>query len=87
MTRSEWICNTCGEEFATKGRRDGHRERAHRQRTLIGLEKRDVERSRNGKFICTCGREYTLASSLCRHQKRCKEEILSKEIGNDERGI
>jgi hypothetical protein len=38
MTRSEWIYNTYEEEFATKGRRDNHRERTHRQRTLIGLE-------------------------------------------------
>lgn len=87
MTRAEWICNTCGEEFATKGRRDSHRERAHRPRTLIGLEKRGMERSRNGKFICTCGREYTLIYSLRRHQKRCKKEILPEETGNDERGI
>ena len=87
MTRSEWIYNICEEEFATREKRDNHRERVHRQRTLIGLEKRDVERSRNGKFICTCGKEYTLTYSLRRHQKRCKKEILSKETGNDERGI
>ena len=84
MTRSEWNCKTCGEEFQTKGKRDGHRERIHRQRISIGVEDRRIERSGNGKFICKCGKDYKFAPSLRRHQKNCKEKILSKEIGNDE---
>jgi len=74
MPRSEWICNTCGKGFETKGKRDNHREREHRRKT----------RSENGKFVCKCGRDYGLASSLRRHQKTCKNEILSKEITDDE---
>jgi hypothetical protein len=39
MTRAEWICNDCNERFETKGKRDGHRERTHRQTILIDFEK------------------------------------------------
>jgi hypothetical protein len=84
MPRSEWICNTCEEGFETKGRRDSHRERAHRQKTLIGIEKRGMDRSENGKFICKCGRDYMRAQALQRHQKSCKKEIFSNEIVDDE---
>jgi hypothetical protein len=84
MTRSEWICNTCGEGFETKGKRDSHRERAHRQKALIGIGDRGAERSENGKFICKCGRDYMWARCLQRHQKSCKKEIFSNEIVDDE---
>jgi len=84
MPRSEWICNTCGEGFETKGRRDSHRERTHRQTALIGIEKRGTNRSGNGKFICKCGRDYKRIDDLRRHQKDCKDEILSEGNGNDE---
>ena len=91
MTRSEWICNDCGDGFETKGKRDSHRERRHRQKTLIGIEKQRAERSENGKFVCRCGRDYIFASSLRHHQRNCKDEILSREkVGNDkdiEQGI
>jgi hypothetical protein len=91
MTRSEWICNDCGDGFETKGKRDSHRERRHRQKTLIGIEKQRAERSENGKFVCRCGRDYMFAPSLRRHQRNCKDETLSREkVGNDkdiEQGI
>ncbi len=79
MTRSEWICNTCEEGFEIKGKRDSHRERAHRQKALIGIGDRRAERSENGKFICKCGRDYMWARSLQRHQKSCKKEIVDDE--------
>jgi hypothetical protein len=66
MPRSEWICNTCGKGFETKGKRDNHREREHRGKTTIVTEKERVKRSENGKFICKCGRDYLLAPSLRR---------------------
>jgi len=84
MTHSGWICNNCGEEFGTKGKRDSHRERTHRQKTSIGIGKRRAERSENGKFSCKCGRDYVRAHALRRHQKTCKDEILSEEIADDE---
>jgi hypothetical protein len=84
MPHSQWICKICGEEFAIKGRRDSHRERIHRQDTIIGIEKRRVERSENGRFICKCGRDYKKAYALQRHQKSCKM-IISNE--NIEEGI
>ena len=83
MTHSEWICNTCGEGFTTKGKRDSHRERAHRQKTSMNMKER-IERSENGKFICKCGRDYMFAPSLRRHQKSCKDGILSEERADDE---
>ena len=64
MTHSEWICNACGEGFGTKGKRDSHRERVHRWKTLIRIEKQGMNRSNNGKFICKCGRDYMIAQSL-----------------------
>lgn len=84
MPRSEWICNTCGKGFETKGKRDNHREREHRGKAMIDIaENERVKRSENGKFICKCGRDYLLAPSLRRHQKNCKG-VLSKEITEDE---
>jgi hypothetical protein len=80
MTRSEWICNGCGEGFDTKGKRDGHREREHRQNISIGIEREGIKRSENGKFVCNCGRDYVAAQSLQRHQKHCREAIVSEEI-------
>ena len=71
MTHSEWICKICGEGFRTRGRRDGHRQRAHRQRGSIGIDKRDIRRSENGKFKCGCGRDYISIQSLQRHRRNC----------------
>jgi hypothetical protein len=71
MTRSEWICNTCGEGFETKGRRDGHRQRIHRRMMSIGMENGELERSEDGKFICQCGKNYLWPYSLQRHQRIC----------------
>lgn len=82
MTRSEWTCNACGLGFTTKGKRDNHRERAHRQGVVIGVENQGVERSGNGKFICNCGRDYMLAPSLRRHQRKCKTRISVEEERN-----
>jgi hypothetical protein len=87
MTRSEWICNSCGESFVTKGKRDSHRERAHRQKTSVGIENQGVNRSENGKFNCKCGRNYTWVRSLQRHQKNCKDKILPKEDEDNEKII
>jgi hypothetical protein len=83
MTRAEWICNDCDEGFETKGRRDGHRERTHRQKILVGVNHHGMTRSENGKFICECGKDYMAVQSLKRHQKNCKTKFLSKET-NDE---
>lgn len=83
MTRSEWICNICGEDFETRGRRDGHRQWAHRQKVTIGIDKQGVRRSESGKFECKCGRDYILTQSLQRHRRNCKDDILSNEIENN----
>jgi hypothetical protein len=88
MTHSQWICNTCGESFETKGRRDGHRERTHRKRTTIGIDKRDVRRSEDGKFRCECGRDYMLAQSLQHHRRSCKKDIIKRnENGNEKEDV
>jgi hypothetical protein len=84
MTRSDWICNACGEGFETKGKRDGHRQRIHRQKMISGVENQGVKRSENGKFMCRCGRNYTWPRSLQRHQRSCRIETLSKEMKNNE---
>ena len=78
---SPWICHTCREEFQTKGRRDAHRERVHRQKTL---SKQGPVRSENGKFVCGCGRDYVIAQSLKRHQKNCHEATVMDETSNDD---
>ena len=64
--------------FNTKGKRDGHRERMHRQKISKGMNRSD-----NGKFICECGRDYTLAQSLQRHQKNCNKKFGSNEVIDD----
>ena len=78
---SPWICHTCREEFQTKGRRDGHRERVHRQKTLSD---EGAVRSENGRFVCGCGRDYIIAQSLKRHQRNCQEAGLMDEPMNDD---
>lgn len=83
MPRSEWICNSCEESFKTKGKRDGHRERVHREKVLIDIEKKGMKRSENGKFICECRRGYTSAQSLQRHQKNCNKKFGSNEVIDD----
>jgi hypothetical protein len=66
MPRSEWICNTCGEGFETKGRRDGHTQRMHHRTMSVGME-----HSENGKFVCQCGKNYVWPHSLRHHQRIC----------------
>ena len=83
MPHPEWICNSCGESFDTKGKRDGHRERVHCQNVLIGIKKKGMKCSDNGKFICECGRNYILIQSLQCHQKNCNKKFVSNEIIND----
>jgi hypothetical protein len=83
MTRSQWICNTCGDDFETKGKRDGHRERIHRQTILISAEEKGIKRSENGNFTCKCGKNYRWPRSLQRHQKNCEEKFVSNEMIND----
>ena len=58
ITRSEWICNICGERFGTKGKRDSHRERMHYQKILIDIDDWKVKYSENEKFICKYKRDY-----------------------------
>jgi hypothetical protein len=81
MTRAEWICNDCDERFETKGKRDGHRERTHRQ---TGFNHHGITRSENGKFVCKCGREYMAVQSLKCHRKHCEVEFPSNEVNPDE---
>ena len=71
MTHSEWICNTCGEGFETKGRRDGHRQRIHRRTMSVGMEDGGLERSESGRFVCQCGNNYLWPHSLRRHRRNC----------------
>ena len=86
MTHSEWSCNICEEGFETRGRRDGYRQRAHRQKAMIGIDERGVvRRSEDGKFKCGCGRDYMSAQSLQRHRRNCRDDvIISNEIGDDD---
>jgi hypothetical protein len=78
MVHSEWICKICGEGFQTRGRRDGHQQRAHRQSGSIGIDKRDIERSENDKFKCECGRDYISMQSL-QHHRRCCNIVKRRE--------
>lgn len=83
MTHSKWICNTCEEEFQTRGKRDGHNQRVHRQKIIIDVENQEMTCYENGKFICKCGRNYMWPRSLQRHQRNCNVEISFKEIDNN----
>jgi hypothetical protein len=86
MTRSEWTCNACGEGFETRGRRDGHSQRAHPQRMLVGSEDRRLKRSENGKFLCECGKDYLWPRSLRRHRRNCNsvKQTEDKETNDDD---
>src|SRR5579859_5334642 len=79
MGRSEWICRTCGLGFDTKGKRDGHREREHRQSVpviLCGSRNQILYQSEAGMFVCQCGKQYQTSWTWRRHSVSCKAWIL-----------
>jgi hypothetical protein len=83
MVRSEWICNSCGKGFETKGKRDCHRENQHRQNATIklsSLKLHPVKRSEGGKFVCTCGKRFSRAYTLRRHGTNCNSASIANEI-------
>ena len=85
MTRSEWIYSVCVEGFERRVRRDAYRQRAKRQKATIGIDKRGVRRSEDGKFKCGCGRDYKSAQYLQHHRRNCEDDFISNEVGkNDE---
>jgi len=85
MTRSQWICNSCGTGFGTKGRRDYHYRKEHLKRSVNSysavLNDR-VKDSNDSILACTCGKRYQHALSLKRHRKGCTEWILMEQLEN-----
>jgi hypothetical protein len=81
MGRLEWICNTCGQGFESKRKRDSHREGKHRQNATIKVagQEQEVKRSGSGKFFCDCGKEVLHARSLKRHKMGCIKSMFTVE--------
>src|SRR5271169_1577882 len=79
MTRSQWICNSCGNCFETKGKRDVHHRKEHDKRSTIlyfeGLTIR-TRHTIDGKLSYVCGRYYQYVQSLNRHRTSCTQWIL-----------
>src|SRR5436190_16001496 len=79
MTRSQWICTSCGSGFETKGKRDSHHRKEHANRSTNPYSESLNNRTRgsnDGRLTCICGRVYKRAQSLNRHRTSCTEWIL-----------
>jgi len=70
----EIACKHCGEVFASRGKYE-HHYRCHHQNDIKvrsqTQQETTVTRSEDEKFICVCGKEYLVHSSLRRHQNSC----------------
>ena len=70
----------CGWAFDTKGKRDGHREREHRQSVLVTLPEstdQTMTRSGAGTFVCLCREEYQRSWTLRRQSAGCEASIFN----------
>jgi len=79
MVHSQWICNTCGQGFDKRGKRDNHQQSEHRRQIMvdsIDQEQQQVERSESGKFECACGKGFLHGRSLKRHRIGCNATNL-----------
>jgi hypothetical protein len=90
MAPVQWNCKTCGEEFNTKGKRDHHHRKEHRNSANegpAGSFDTSVHRSEGGKFMCECKRGYESIQSLRRHKKTCTAQILMDDDENSMDGM
>jgi len=75
-------CDHCGADFTSKGLYQSHYIQNHQNQ--IKTSNNDyIERSENGKFICTCGKGLKLGQSLQRHHKSCRafqNESIDEEL-------
>ena len=81
MAPSQWICSSCGTGFETKGKRDSHHRKEHQNVSHIkpgDCLEHELRRSRHGKFICECRREYETGQALRKHKTRCIHGILGE---------
>ena len=78
----KWHCRHCTRSFDSRGKRDGHYRKEHQKQcqtvTLID-ENQSIQRTREGKFACSCGKAFWHAQSLQRHSKGCIDAILMDE--------
>lgn len=85
MGRSEWVCNNCTEGFESRGKRDAHRSKKHREKVILNLSesrKQEIKRSEKGSFDCLCGKEFGRAHALRRHAAGCKVVMMSQETAD-----
>ena len=75
----KWHCPHCIRSFDSRGKRDEHYRKEHQKEcqtvTLVD-ENQSIQRARQGKFACHCGKEFWRAQSLQRHCKGCIDSIL-----------
>src|SRR4051794_17452236 len=72
--QEQWKCRSCTNTFNTRGRRDAHYKREHQTETSAAsrnYEKRSTGRTEQGKFVCTCGKNFWRAYSLRQHEQGC----------------
>src|SRR5271154_6972623 len=78
----KWHCRHCTRSFDSRGKRDGHYRKEHQklyQSFDLGDQNKSIQRSREGKFVCSCGKGFWRAQSLQRHSKGCIDPILMDE--------
>jgi hypothetical protein len=80
-----WKCRSCQQVFETVGKRDAHHRSKHQ--SLLNSADRNLQRSRNGKFECLCGRTYQQGQGLKQHKKRCQVTNHEAESQDVEQSI
>src|SRR5271154_6479331 len=78
----KWNCSHCTRNFDSRGKRDAHTRKEHQKlcHTLdLSDQSKSVQRSEEGKFVCSCGKGFWRAQSLQRHSKGCIDSIWTVE--------
>ena len=89
MIVNQIICKHCGDTFDTRGKYDAHYRSKHQNKIRTNDEKDEkiyMERSKDSKFTCKCGKKFVKGATLIYHQKHCdiwiEEEISDSEYDN-----
>ena len=84
--QEQFKCRSCDHSFDTRGRRDAHYKREHQREISAARgnhERQRTGRTEQGKFACTCGKEFWRAYSLRRHEQGCYAAIAVIEGGEN----
>jgi len=74
-------CSHCGLIFTSKGKYQSYYIQKHKNQVKT-INHNLINRTKNGKFLCICKKEFKLGQSLQRHQK--SYQTFQNELENQE---